>query len=303
MSTSDPAISVVIPVFDRDEELRRALRSVLGQTRGDFECIVVDDASTIDIASIVEGFEDPRLRVVRKEQNGGPYAARMSGLETMAGANAIFLDSDEVLYPWALAQAQAYLEKTPTVDIVCAIQVRNEDSVLPVRVRNAPRIVRPEEARRQRPIFADRIAAVRRVVVDHWLSKRRDYFALEAHQYLTAKLRFAQLFLDEPWVIYYVGGGDRVTKSPRMRQRIEDHVRFLEEHQSLIADERPYIQLDMMLKSSYFALVRARRPEASYAREALRTRGISPAAALAEIGAKRARAKLPIGRNSGVIYA
>ena len=67
-----PIITVVIPVYNRSAELLRALRSVREQTFEDFECVVVDDASTIAIAPIVQSLDDDRFIYLRKTRTGGP---------------------------------------------------------------------------------------------------------------------------------------------------------------------------------------------------------------------------------------
>src|SRR5438067_13823117 len=110
-----PLITVVLPVHNRDKVLRRAIDSVRGQTLKEFECVVVDDSSDFDIAPIVSSYGDSRLRFIRRDVNGGPYAARFTGLQAMQGDYALFLDSDWELYPWALAQACRYLDEKPNV--------------------------------------------------------------------------------------------------------------------------------------------------------------------------------------------
>jgi glycosyltransferase involved in cell wall biosynthesis len=296
-----PTVTVVIPVYNRDSALRRAIDSVRRQTLGEFECVVVDDASDHDIADIVASYCDPRLRVIRREVNGGPYAARFTGMQAVRGTYAFFLDSDHELYPWALAQARHYLDKTPNVDLVCGLFVRNEDSRLFVRVRDAPRVVTPEELRVQGAI-PDRIAAVRRCVVDEFLDKRSDYFAFEVHQTLTFGLNHAALYVDEPWSIYNLDAGNRVTERRADSRQLDDLVRFLEEHWQLIAHGGPYVLLDMTLKTAYFALWRRHRPEAAMAAEALRLRGMSPRRALLEVGLRKAQMRLPSVRRNDVTW-
>lgn len=91
---SDPVdVSVIIPVFNESAApLRRALASVLGQTVQRVEVIVVDDGSDdpVDLDSM--GFDDPRLRVVRRRANGGAGAARNTGVARAAGTHVAFLD-------------------------------------------------------------------------------------------------------------------------------------------------------------------------------------------------------------------
>jgi glycosyltransferase involved in cell wall biosynthesis len=97
----DPTFSVVIPTFGRPAFLAEAIASVLGQTFADFECIVVDDASP-EPASLPA---DPRLRLVRREQNGGPPAARNTGIDAAEGRYVAFLDDDDIWTPERLASA------------------------------------------------------------------------------------------------------------------------------------------------------------------------------------------------------
>jgi glycosyltransferase involved in cell wall biosynthesis len=59
-----PSVSVVIPCHNRAKLLRRAMESVLAQTFGDFELIVVDDGSTDRSADVARQFGDPRIRVI-----------------------------------------------------------------------------------------------------------------------------------------------------------------------------------------------------------------------------------------------
>jgi glycosyltransferase involved in cell wall biosynthesis len=297
---TSPVISVIVPVFNRDATLRRALSSVIRQTDPRFECIVVDDGSNYNISAIVASFHDPRFRYVRRDVTGGPYAARITGQQAMQGAYAVFLDSDDELYPWALAQARLYLDSYPEVDLVCALYVR-DDSRLLVRVRDAPRIVMPADARRESAI-PDRVTAVRRNVVDGWLAKRNDYFALEAHQFLTAKLKHTQLYVDEPWALCHIDGGDRVTRGSGNTRALDDYALFVAEHASLIADSRPSVLLDAILESAYFALRRARRPEAAEVACALRQRGISPKSAFIGVAMKKARLRLPGSRREGTTW-
>jgi glycosyltransferase involved in cell wall biosynthesis len=110
-------VSFIIAVYNRDRDLRRALQSVIDQSLTDFECIVIDDASTIDIRRIVESFGDSRLRYLRREQNGGPSAARMDGYRVAQGECVVQLDSDWEFFPWALDRPCYWLDTRKDVDM------------------------------------------------------------------------------------------------------------------------------------------------------------------------------------------
>ncbi|HEX6085688.1 MAG TPA: glycosyltransferase family 2 protein [Thermoanaerobaculia bacterium] len=93
-------VSVIVPVYNRPEMLRQAVASVLAQTYGDFEIIIVDDESTDDTPRTIEELQarDPRIRTVRRP-NGGPGMARESGRLAAAGEFIQYLDSDDLLLP------------------------------------------------------------------------------------------------------------------------------------------------------------------------------------------------------------
>jgi glycosyltransferase involved in cell wall biosynthesis len=93
-----PRFSVVIPTYNRAHTLGLAVRSVLSQSLGDFEVIVVDDGSTDDTLDAVRSLEDPRIRLVA-QQHRGVSAARNAGVREAAGDYVTFLDSDDEALP------------------------------------------------------------------------------------------------------------------------------------------------------------------------------------------------------------
>ena len=97
--------SVIIPVFNRQEPIKHAIRSVLNQDFKDWECLVVDDASTDDTLTVIQDFslDDSRIKVIGLEKNSGVSAARNAGLEKAEGEWILFLDSDDELNPNAMS--------------------------------------------------------------------------------------------------------------------------------------------------------------------------------------------------------
>lgn len=106
---SSPRFSVIIPTHNRSRLLAEAVESVLSQTVGDLECIVVDDASP----SAPELPPDPRVRLVRRPVNGGPAATRNNGLDVANGMFIAFLDDDDVWIPERLEVVTDLLERAP----------------------------------------------------------------------------------------------------------------------------------------------------------------------------------------------
>ena len=91
--SENPAVSVIIPAFNRAWCLEKTLRSVLDQTFKNFELIVVDDGSTDGTVALLQQF--PQVQVHRWEDNRGVSAARNRGIEMAHGEWICFLDSDD----------------------------------------------------------------------------------------------------------------------------------------------------------------------------------------------------------------
>jgi len=94
-----PAVTVVIPTFNRAAIVGRAIRSVLAQTCQDWELIVVDDYSTDGTEQAVGSFSDRRIEYVRHDRNRGGGAARNTGIRRARGDYVAFLDSDDEWLP------------------------------------------------------------------------------------------------------------------------------------------------------------------------------------------------------------
>jgi glycosyltransferase involved in cell wall biosynthesis len=101
------SVSVVIPTRDRSELLATTLRSVLWQRGVDMEVIVVDDGSTDATPEVVSGADDARVALVRREEAGGPSAARNLGAARAGGEWLAFVDDDDVWAPTKLARQVA----------------------------------------------------------------------------------------------------------------------------------------------------------------------------------------------------
>jgi len=96
---NEPAISIVVPVYNVEKYLHACMKSLLAQTFTDFEVILVDDASPDNSGKICDEFakKDARVRVVHLPENLGVTAARKAGIEVARGEWVSFVDSDDTL--------------------------------------------------------------------------------------------------------------------------------------------------------------------------------------------------------------
>ena len=88
-------VSIIIPLYNKEQSIGRTIHSVLNQSVGIFELIVVDDCSTDSSFRQAASFSDPRLKFVRHPQNKGVSAARNSGIRQASGDLIAFLDGDD----------------------------------------------------------------------------------------------------------------------------------------------------------------------------------------------------------------
>ncbi len=118
--SDEPLVSVIVATYNYGHCITDALRSVEMQTLVDWECIIVDDASTDNTAAIVQGFtaRDPRFRYMSLARNSGVAAARNAGLGLAKGKYVQLLDADDVIAPAKLERQAAFLESRQDVAVV-----------------------------------------------------------------------------------------------------------------------------------------------------------------------------------------
>jgi glycosyltransferase involved in cell wall biosynthesis len=118
MKTS-PFFSVIIPVHNKLPHLDRSITSVLNQTYGNFELILVDDASTDGSEEKILNYEDPRIRLFRRTEPGpGGYAARNLGIKHARYEWVCFLDADDEWDVQLLETIKATIEEHNDVECV-----------------------------------------------------------------------------------------------------------------------------------------------------------------------------------------
>jgi glycosyltransferase involved in cell wall biosynthesis len=121
-----PLISIVIPTYNRANDLRRALKSVCAQTHTDWEAIVIDNHSSDDTESVVQNFGDSRLRLFKIDNQGVIARSRNMGISEAQGEYIAFLDSDDWWTPQKLATSIEHLERGYDVSYHDLLGVKQE---------------------------------------------------------------------------------------------------------------------------------------------------------------------------------
>jgi Glycosyl transferase family 2 len=115
-----PRVTVLLAVCNGEPWLGDAIRSVLGQIFRDFELLVIDDASSDGSPATLGAFGDPRLRVVRNEENLGLTRSLNLGLSLTESEYVARLDADDLSFPDRLGRQVAFLDGHPEVGVVGA---------------------------------------------------------------------------------------------------------------------------------------------------------------------------------------
>ena len=119
----NPAISVVISLYNYGDYVGECLDSLLAQTFTDFEVVVVDDCSTDNSFEVAESYAekfDDRHKLVRTEKNtGGGGEPRNIGLGLSSGEYVYFVDADDVITPTALEEMHTLAKKFDADTVYC----------------------------------------------------------------------------------------------------------------------------------------------------------------------------------------
>lgn len=122
-------VSVVLPTYNREATIRRAMDSVLRQTYSKLELIVIDDASSDHTVEIVKEYTDKRVRLICLEENGGACRARNVGIANAKGEYIAFQDSDDEWIEDKLDTQIRILQEKDCLVCYSAHKLYNGDSV------------------------------------------------------------------------------------------------------------------------------------------------------------------------------
>jgi glycosyltransferase involved in cell wall biosynthesis len=115
---AQPKVTVLMPVHNGERHLQEAIESVLGQTFEDFELLVLHDQSTDGTSAILEGYSDPRMRVVHNEEKLGLTRSLNKGLHLARGQYIARMDADDISLPERLELQARYLDEHPDTGLV-----------------------------------------------------------------------------------------------------------------------------------------------------------------------------------------
>ena len=115
--TSLPLVSIITPVFNREEYISLCINSILNQTYRHFEYFIIDDGSADKTSKIIEEYlqSDKRITVITNSYNLGATKSYNKGVEASKGKYLMRLDSDDIAFPDRIEKQINYLEKNKKI--------------------------------------------------------------------------------------------------------------------------------------------------------------------------------------------
>jgi glycosyltransferase involved in cell wall biosynthesis len=124
-----PSVSIIVTVYNVEAYIEECIQSILGQTFGDFELIIVDDCSPDASMKICYKYarKDRRIKIIHKPRNGGLPQARRTGFEAARGEWIQFVDADDWIEPDMTEQLYRAAVANKSDMVYCNVLVEHED--------------------------------------------------------------------------------------------------------------------------------------------------------------------------------
>lgn len=213
---NNPGISVVIPVYQRQKLLTRALGSVLQQSVAVDAIIIVDDGSFPAIAS---AYKDSRIHIIRIPHSGMPGKVRNAGLKHVRSEWVAFLDSDDMWLPEKLECQCTVLKQQSDADCVFTREYwirKGKLSVAPEPIQNYKKLF---ETSVQKCTMGPSTIMVKSDILDLLQGFREDLvFAEDYECWLRLLLRTKAFALERPLILKYAAMGDNLSETTPMQE-------------------------------------------------------------------------------------
>jgi len=225
--------SVIVPMFNAATFIAETVHSVLDQTDGDFELILVDDGSTDRTAAIVASIEDPRIRMFSIPASGRPAIPRNFGIQHSRGRWISFLDAHDRWPRNKLARFREEICRNPGTGLffsngwVQRGDGRRLQSILPTRGVPATTAPGSEGLLLLNYIPLSSVVVSREVLTENPFNTRRDLRAVEDYsQWLALNRRTAFRYIPEPLLFKRMHEGnisaDRAVQLERLHTLLDD---------------------------------------------------------------------------------
>lgn len=136
--SNKPLISVVMPAYNSERFVSRAIQSILDQSIDNFEFVIVEDGSKDKTLEIIKRFKDERIKVIENKENFGLARSLNIGVRASNGDYIARMDADDIAEPDRLEKQLKFLEANPKVGIVGSSMLEIDTNERPITLLRKP---------------------------------------------------------------------------------------------------------------------------------------------------------------------
>ena len=115
-----PEVSIILPVYNGGPHLPKAINSILSQSFGNFELIIVNDGSTDNSKQVITSFNDPRIVYIANERNSGLIFTLNKAIDKASGKYIARMDADDICHTDRLAEQKKWLDEHSATSVVAS---------------------------------------------------------------------------------------------------------------------------------------------------------------------------------------
>lgn len=228
-------VSVVMPAYNAEKFIGRAIDSVLAQTYGDFEFIIIEDCSTDGTLRIIESYDDKRIRLFKNNANKGIAYSTNIGLRESRGEYIALLDDDDMAAAERLEIQAGYLDSHPEIDILGgrSIVVDEHDSFLWIggTPRNNPKYIKSLLLFKRVDFMNGTVMMRKSFIVKNGLSYREGCLGMQDHRFFIESSKVGSISSVDKVLLYSrVHGANETSRAKRENaaQRAKKYFEFQE---------------------------------------------------------------------------
>lgn len=220
---SIPLISVIMPVYNSEKYLRASIESILNQSNGDFEFIIVNDGSTDNSKNILDSFLDSRIKSISNPSNLGNYPSRNLGFLNAKGKYICVMDSDDISYPDRLEKQAIFLEENKEIGLIGSSIIQSNG--IPLFRSSLPEVLKILFLQNNF-LFHPSLMFRRELIIKHGLLYNESYRFASDYDFIVRAMRHFPVSIIKDILLMYRVHDSQITVRHRSDQkRYADRIR------------------------------------------------------------------------------
>lgn len=224
---NSPLISVIMSVYNEEQYVENAVRSILNQTVQNFEIIIYDDCSTDATADLIEAIGDERIKLYRNSDNCGLTQNLNKGLQEATGKYIARMDGDDVSLPDRFEKQVKYLEQHPQIMLISCWTQNFGESHLQGKLRESSDELKVRML--IRPVFAHPGFMMRKELIDNGYRYDETFRTAQDYDLASRVAEKYEIGIVQEILLYYrvhkkqvssLAGSEQFSNADRVRERL-----------------------------------------------------------------------------------